>query len=316
MPLLFAVVAALLILTVTGWFVFQESRRAQVLDRRLAGVRTWAASVYGEPSQRSTPAVSGRSLYVVAAGAFKIAATLVMVGADERAKLSKLIARAGFRHSDALSIFMTIKLAVSLGAGLLAGYQVAGWVDSIWLSILAGLAGAFIAGIVPEMVLRSCANRRHRKMVAALPDALDLMTLCLESGLTFERTLVRTAQDLGQLAPDLARELVLTEAEMRLGADRKSALQALYTRTEIEGLRDMAMTVVQGERYGTPLAQSMRNISRSEREQRANRIATQVERLPVLMSMPMLVLVTPGTILLVAGPAFLLAFSALSGLGG
>ena len=142
------------------------------------------------------------------------------------------------------------------------------------------------------------------------------MTLCLESGLTFDRALSRVAAELRSLAPDLAQELALVEAELRLGGDRKTVLTALYTRTEIEGLRDMATTIVQGERYGTPLAQSMHNIAHGERTRRATRMATQIERLPVLMSMPMLLLVTPGTLLLVAGPAFLLAMEALGNLGG
>ena len=322
MLLLFIVIAAVGILAVTARFVFEENRRVQVIDRRLGAVRAWAASVYGEPvRRRAKPAVSGRSVYLLASGLFNVAATFVMVGAAERAKLRQLIIRAGFRHSDALSIFMTVKLAASLAIGLFLGFQVAEWLAeateySSLVAVVVGLVGFLIGGIVPEMGLRYVANRRHIKMTTALPDALDLMTLCLESGLTFERSLGRVAEELKPLSPEMARELILTEAELRLGAERKGALQALYERTEIDGLRDMATTIVQGERYGTPLAQSMKNIAINEREQRAMRIAAQVERLPVLMSLPMLLLVTPGTILLVAGPAFLLAFSALSGLGG
>ena len=152
-------------------------------------------------------------------------------------------------------------------------------------------------------------------MAAALPDALDLMTLCLESGLTFERTLSRVVQELETMAPDLAREFALAEAELRLGADRKKVLNDLHVRTGVEGLRDLSTTITQGERYGTPLAQSMRNIAHSERQQRAARIETQVARLPVLMSMPMLLLVTPGTLLLVAGPAFVSTMEMLGNLG-
>ena len=109
-------------------------------------------------------------------------------------------------------------------------------------------------------------------MVSALPDALDLMTLCLESGLTFERTLSRVASELQPIAPELARELTVVEAELWVGTDRKTVLDALYRRTEVEGLRDLATTIVQGERYGTSLAQSMHNIAHGERTQRAARI--------------------------------------------
>lgn len=319
MPMLFALVVASLVLAAAVRFVFLESRRAQVLDRRLTGVRTWAVSVYGEPEHRQKREKPGQSFYLLSVGALNIAAMLVPVGAAERTKLRQLIAKAGFRQPDALSVFMAVKLVATLVGGVLAGLQAA---QGQWLGgstaviVVAGLVGGVIGGLLPEMGLRRLAARRHQGMVTALPDALDLMTLCLESGLTFERTLARVVQELRPFAPDLARELAVTEAELRLGADRKTALHDLHTRAEIEGLRDLAATIIQGERYGTPLAQSMQNIARSERMQRAARIAAQIERLPVLMSLPMLLLVTPGTIMLVAGPAFLIAMNALRGLGG
>ena len=84
----------------------------------------------------------------------------------------------------------------------------------------------------------------------------------------------------------------------------------------MEGLKDLATTLIQSERYGTPLTQSMKNIAQAERIQRAARIAAQAERLPVLMTLPMLLFVVPGTMLLIAGPAFLTAIKALSSLGG
>ena len=82
-------------------------------------------------------------------------------------------------------------------------------------------------------------------------------------------------------------------------------LEAFQRRTEVEGLRDLAMTLIQAERFGTPLAQSMKNIAAQERTQRSARIEAQAERLPVLMTLPMILFVVPGTMCLVAGPAFL-----------
>ena len=104
------------------------------------------------------------------------------------------------------------------------------------------------------------------------------------------------------------------EAELRVGSDRRAVLEEYYRRTKIDGLRDLAMALIQSDRYGTPLSQSMKSIASDERLQQAARIATQAERLPVLMTLPMLLFVVPGTMLLVAGPAVLQAMSALSGL--
>ena len=188
--------------------------------------------------------------------------------------------------------------------------------EHVFLVAFSGLAGLVIGSIVPEYVLRALIARRTRNMSAALPDALDLIVMCLESGLTFERALVTVAEELRPIEASLAGELRMMEAELRLGSDRRMVLQEFHRRTEIDGLRDLAMTLIQSERYGTPLTQSMKNIAANERTQRALRIAARAERLPVLLTLPMLLLVVPGTMALVAGPAFLTAIQALGSLGG
>jgi len=307
-------------MTVVSVMVFRGIRKAQTLDRRLAGVRAWAVAVYGEPQKRRKQEGGGFSLRSVSSALLNVSSRLVPVGAAERAKLKDLVMKAGFHRPDALSIFMTVKLIVTLAGGALLSFQMAagqwlGEYTSTPTILLAGLAGAVMGGILPEMCLDRLSARRQHRMATALPDALDLMTLCLESGLTFERTLSRVVQELEAMAPELAREFTLAEVELRLGTDRKKVLHDLHVRTGVEGLHDLSTTITQGERYGTPLAQSMRNIAHSERQQRAARIETQIARLPVLMSIPMLLLVTPGTLLLVAGPAFVSTMEMLGNLG-
>ena len=314
------VITTLACMAVASVMVFRGTRNAQMMDRRLARVRVWAVAVYGEPQKRRKQEGGGFSLRLVSSALLNVLSRLVPVGAAERAKLKDLVLKAGFHRPDALSIFMTVKLAVTLASGALLSFQMSagqwlGEYTSTPTILLAGLAGAVMGGILPEMCLDRLSIRRQRRMATALPDALDLMTLCLESGLTFERTLSRVVQELEPMAPDLAREFALAEAELRLGADRKRVLNDLHVRTGVEGLRDLSTTITQGERYGTPLAQSMRNIAHSERQQRAARIEAQVARLPVLMSLPMLLLVTPGTLLLVAGPAFVSTMEMLGNLG-
>ena len=314
------VITTLACMAVASVMVFRSTRNAQVMDRRLARVRAWAVAVYGEPQKRRKQEGGGFSLSLLSSALLSISSRLVPVGAAERAKLKDLVMKAGFHRPDALSIFMTVKLVVTLASGALLSFQMSagqwlGEYTSTPTILLAGLAGAVMGGILPEMCLDRLSVRRQRRMATTLPDALDLMTLCLESGLTFERTLSRVVQELESMAPDLAREFAQTEVELRLGTDRKKALNDLHVRTGVEGLRDLATVITQGERYGTPLAQSMRNIAHSERQQRAARIEAQVARLPVLMSMPMLLLVTPGTLLLVAGPAFVSTMEMLGNLG-
>ena len=300
--------------------VYREMQRTLAFDRRLAVPRRQAIA-YGLWSERRAQrhGAGGRSTRSLGLALLKAGSMLAPVGATERAKLARVLRQAGFGKRDALSYFLSAKLASAVAFGAGAGWRASGieaLAEHDILVALAGLIGLVVGGIVPEYVLRMLVARRAHRMATALPDALDLMVMCLESGLTFERALQTVTVELKPIEPSLAGELRLMEAELRLGSDRRTVLQEFHQRTDIDGMRDLAMTLIQSERYGTPLTQSMKNIAASERVQRATRIEAQAERLPVLMTMPMLLFVVPGTMALVAGPAFLTAIKALGSLGG
>ena len=302
-------------------FVFQQMKRARLLDSRLAVPRREASR--GVPSAAGAGSRgAGLSLRTLGLPLLRAGSILVPIGAREREKLTRSLRLAGFGRQDALSLFLSCKFVCSIvgaGLGALVGPMIAPVVVMVpegALVAFAGLAGLVVGGIAPEYVLRSLMRRRKDKMAAALPAAIDLMVMCLESGLTFERSLATVADELTPIEPNLAGEFRLIDAELRLGSDRRAVLQAYYERTEVEGLRDLAMSLIQGDRYGTPLTQSMRNIAEGERVQRTARISAWAARLPVLMTLPMLLMVVPGTMLLIAGPAFISAMDALGGLGG
>ena len=301
-------------------FIYREVRRARSLDRRLSVPRrqVLAWGLWPQHRERRGPGVRGEArefgLALVNAGSI-----LAPVGAAEREKLAQMLRKSGFPQQEALSLFLSLKLGAALACGTAAALWGTG--DELigqhhWLVALTGLAGLVVGSIIPEYVLRALLARRTLRMSTALPDALDLIVMCLSSGLTFERALVTVAEELKPIEASLAGELRMIEAELRVGSDRRMVLQEFQSRTAVEGLRDLAMTLMQSERYGTPLTQSMKNIAANERTQRALRIATRAERLPVLLTLPMLLLVVPGTMALVAGPAFLTAIQALGSLGG
>ena len=317
----FAAVASLVLLAASIRFLFQDSRKALALDRRLQTVRKQALSACGGMDLRvedgSMRTVSLPMLTVFAAAAFRVAAMLAPIEASERAKIGVLMVKAGFQHRDALAIFLSLKLILMLIVGALGGFLawrmelLGGHPVVIGIAVLAGLV---LGGLLPEAGLRRLLARRKLTLSRALPDALDLMVLCVEAGYTFERALAIVSKELQPIAVDLARELAAVEAELRVGAERKRVLMELYERTETEGIRDFAMTVIQAERYGTPIGQSIQNIAASERTQRAARIEAQAGRLPVIMSLPMLLFVVPGILLLLGGPAFMQAFRAMEGM--
>ena len=311
-------VSSIALLAGLGVFVWRETQRTLAFDRRLGIPRSLALAA-GLGPERPERRSAGAGVVVLARTLARVGSLLVPVGAAEREKLSGLLRQAGYGRHDTLPVFLSVKLGFALAAGAGAGFLAADSAllgQSGFLVAFAALAGFVTAGIVPEYALRERIARRARRMGAALPDALDLTVMCLESGLTFERTLATVAGELRPIEANLAREFELMEAELRVGADRRAVLEAFHQRSRVEGLRDLAMTLIRSERYGTPLTQSMKNIAAQERTQRAARIEAQTQRLPALLTLPMLLLVVPGTMALVAGPAFLTMMAAVRSFGG
>ena len=320
MLLLIGALSSAVLIAALAPFLFRETKRVRSLDHQLALTRKEAAGAApGDGAGDSAgPAFSLRTLLLPL---MQIGSGLVPISMAEREKLRRALRQAGFGRQDALSLFLSCKLGCAIifaGIGVMSApafSQMLAAVPQGAVVAFAGGVGLVLGGVIPEYVVRSLVKRRSRKMAAALPDALDLMVMCLESGLTFERALATVADELMPIEQNLAGELRLIDAELRLGSNRREVLQDYYQRTDVEGLRDLAMSLIQGDRYGTPLTQSMRNISEAERVRRAARISAWAARLPVLMSLPMLLMVVPGTMLLVAGPAILSAMEALGTLG-
>ena len=312
-----AITAGVLFVLLMAPMVFRETQRARAIDRRLAPLRELA--VADAPVARDASAAGGGPFRALGAALLRVGSMLVPVGAAEREKLARLLRSGGFAQRDALSVFLSLKLSAAASLGAAGGFLASGSAAlgaHLFLVVLAALAGFVIGGVLPEYALRALVARRVRAMISVLPDALDMLVMCLESGLTAERGILTVADMLERIEPGLASEFRQIEVELRLGSDRRAVLTEYYRRTEIDGLRDFAMALIQADRYGTPLSQSMKSIAADQRLQKAARIATQAERLPVLMTLPMLLFVVPGTMAFIAGPAFLTAIQGLGSLGG
>ena len=312
-----AIAASLVLLAVLVWLVGRSLRRAVEFDRRLDVPRS--ALIAAQTAEGGGGRESGRSLLENVGGAAVAIVSMIMpVGASEREKLTRLLRDAGFGHPDALPRYLAVKGAMGLSAAAACWTGLRGMepLQDVMLLLPVLSLGAFIAGgVVSERIVKNVADRRTVRMSSALPDALDLLVMCREAGLTIERALETVAAEFRSVEPELAREFTLFERELRVGGARRHAITAFAERTPIEGIRTLAFVLLQSDRYGTPLNESLTNIANNERAQRAARIMERAERLPVLMTIPMLLFVVPGTVALVAGPAFLSAMSALGNIG-
>jgi tight adherence protein C len=190
-------------------------------------------------------------------------------------------------------------LAVT-GAGKLA-FLSAYW----WAPIIAGIAAAIGGWILPVLVLGFMLRRRTKVVAAGLPDALELLVVCVEAGLSLDDGLQRVAHELKESQPALADELALTWAEINILPSRAQALSNLADRVDVPSVRSVVSMLTQSMRFGTPLAQSLRVGAVEMRNDQMTALEERASRLPALMTIPVMLFIMPTIFLIIGGPAAL-----------
>ena len=219
-----------------------------------------------------------------------------------------LLARAGFRSEDALVRYLFFRLVLPMVFGLLVV------VDAHWVPIVPigdtykGLApmGAILLGFyAPQLYLRNVTTKRYAEITRALPDGLDLLVICAGAGLSLDGSLQRVARELGKSWPELAEEFTLTAVELTFLAERRQALENLMARVELAPVRAVISTLMQTEKFGTPLVQSLRVLAAEFRDQRMLKAEEKAARLSVMLTLPMIGLIMPALFVVLLGPAIL-----------
>ena len=238
-----------------------------------------------------------------------------LVGSREVGLLRQNLYAAGFTRPDAVDWYIGFKMV--LAALMLA-------VAALWVQIaqpaatsaLLALLGAAVLGLKgPDTVLNRRAAARRTAIDRGLPDALDLLVVCGEAGIGLELALERVAIELRDVHPELATELAITVSEMRLLSDRMQGLTNMGNRVRLESVRTIASTLSQTMRYGTPLGRALRTMTADFRLARQLAMEATAARLPVIITLPMIMFILPSTALVVAGPAFLQLIDALRRIG-
>ncbi len=170
------------------------------------------------------------------------------------------------------------------------------------------IVSAVYAGIkLPELFLRNQISKRQKSIRRAFPDALDLMLICIESGMSIEQSFRKVAQEIGAQSIPLAEELTLANAELSYLSDRRQAFDNLGARTGLEGVKSVCMALVQAERYGTPLGSAIRVLSQEFRDQRMNEAEKKAAALPPKLTVPMILFFLPVLFVVILGPAMIVA---------
>lgn len=213
--------------------------------------------------------------------------------------------RAGFRHPHAPRIYFAVKTALALTA--LAGVALlmpivsphASWAQ--WLITMLSLA--LLSNFLPDLYLRVRTNDRAQRMQDALPDIIDLLVICTESGLGMDAAISKVARDMARSSPELAEEFYIMGLGIRAGEARMVALRNLALRVNLEDLNDLVSMLVQADRFGTSLAESLRvqsDVMRGKRLQRAEEMAAKI---PTKMLLPLVAFIFPVLLMVLLGPA-------------
>ena len=287
--------------------------RARVARRvQMAGGKT-STSVESRLAEGAAGLRGGTERILSALGA------LMPLGQEDRQKIASSLSRAGFRSSESVAVVLGAKV-IGLLSGVLVGVIFLSGFKPGLLGVLIGLGGGGLIGVIlnllPEIVVAQLAKRRIWQLHAALPDALDLLIVCLEAGLTFERALRRTITDLKTFQPNLAAELGEASVDMNVhGRAREDALGRVAARLESQDFRDLATTVAQSERHGTPVADSLRKLAQSLRVETVSRTQAKMARLPTLLILPAIGGLLPGIFVIAGGPSIVQLMDQLGNLG-
>ena len=217
-------------------------------------------------------------------------------------ELEKALLAGGFRGGNGLGLFIGSKILLVVVLPLLALLLL----RSVHLPPLffgGAIAGAAVVGLLgPDMMIRRLRNTYLKAVERGLADGLDMMVICAEAGLALEPAIRRVSLEIVHAHPKLAEEFTITSKELNLITDSRVALTNMGTRTGISSLKRLGTTLVQTIQYGTPLSVALRTLAVELRQETLTRYEERAARLPVLLTVPMILFILPCVFLVVAGP--------------
>lgn len=215
---------------------------------------------------------------------------------------------AGYRGPGAMTTFLFFRMVAPIAFIVVATFYLF-VIDDFGLSALMR-AGAivFIALLgmkAPELFLKNQTSKRQQSIKKAFPDALDLMLICVESGMSIEAAFRKVADEIGSQSVVLAEELTLTMAEMSYLQDRRLAYENFGRRTDLDSVKSVATALIQADKYGTPVSTALRTLSQDSRDTRMADAEKKAAGLPPKLTVPMIVFFLPVIFVVILGPAYL-----------
>jgi tight adherence protein C len=247
----------------------------------------------------------------------RVASRDYMKSVVERFSLQKLfadegtveaLARAGYRGQGPLTTFLFLRFVTPFVVFILAfGYlSLIVFADRpLWLNAIYALFLGLVGAYLPVLLLKNRTIKRQQSIRRAWPDALDLMLLCVEAGMSVEHAFKRVAKEIGIQSPALAEELTLTTAELSFLEDRTRAYDNLGKRTGLDGVRSVMTALIQADRYGTSVGSSLRVMAEEGREARMMEAEKKAAALPPKLTVPLILFILPVLFIVIISPAII-----------
>jgi tight adherence protein C len=218
------------------------------------------------------------------------------------------MAMAGFRGPQAEVAFLFFRLVTPVLSFLMTGFYIFAIIDfglGFILKIGVVILGTYFGLKLPELYLTNTIGKRQHSIGRAFPDAMDLLLICVESGMSIEHAFRKVAQEIGVQSIPLAEELTLTTAELSFLPDRRTAYENLSVRTGVDSVKQIVTVLIQAERYGTPLGTALRVVGKESRDNRMMLAEKKAASLPPKLTVPMILFFLPVLFVIIMTPAII-----------
>ncbi len=243
-----------------------------------------------------------------------IVESLSLARLTDESGASQSLRMAGFRGRAPLVTFLASRLIAAVAMpGIAIAYVLLVLRQDLPLPVLAVIvaAGAFLGFAMPKLYLRNLITKRQDNLRRNWPDALDLLLICVESGMSSEAAFRKVAEEIGTQSPDLAEEMSLTTAELAYLSDRRQAYENLGTRTGLDSIKATVIGLIQSEKYGTSLGKTLRVLAQESRDFRMAAAEKKAAALPPKLTVPMILFFLPVLFAVIATPAVIQALQTI-----
>lgn len=295
-PEIIVAITAFLGVTAFAWFILDMFlKQKSAAEERLESLR--------DPRGRGQKDAKSSMSELLEKAAPTLAAPMQPATEKEANQLKQQLDEAGFRADSAVQIFFAIKCVSTIIGGLCGGALTLFYTGFTVTGAIFGFGGLVLGNLLPSLVLWFIASGRKEKIFLGLPDALDLMVVCVEAGLGLDQAMRKVCDEMKHSHRVIAEEFSISNFHIQMGKERKEVLNELGQRNGVDDLRALASTIIQAEKFGSSVGRALRVQSDSMRTKRRQIAEEKAAKTAVQLLFPLVLFIFPGIFVVLVGPA-------------